>query len=98
MVRKSFGKMRGTRRKLKSTGKPTVNKYMEEFEKDENVYISIYSGDKFPHPDFHGKVGKITEKRGSSYSVRIKEGNSFKTVFLRPVHIRKMVKDDSNGN
>lgn len=94
MVRKSFGKMRGTRKKLKVRRRPTVNDYMKEFKKGDVVSISIYPGIRFPHPNFQGRTGKVTEIRGRSYGVMIRDGGMKKTVFLKPVHLKGLKKDE----
>ena len=59
MVRKSYGKMRGTRKKLKSRGKIPINRYLAKFKKNDIVHINIVSSSKFQHPKFTGRTGKI---------------------------------------
>ena len=87
MVQKSYGKMRGTRRKLKSKKKLSINRYLTEFKKDDIVHISIVPSSKFQHPKFNGRTGKIIEKRGNAYVIKVKDGNAYKTIFLKPEHL-----------
>lgn len=87
MVLKSYGKMRGTRKKLKLRKKPTLTSYLRGFDEGQKVHIKIVSSARFPHPRFHGMTGVIAEKRGKSYAVQVRDGNKSKTVYLRPEHL-----------
>ena len=88
MVRKSYGKMRGTRFKLQVSGKPTITTYMKEFGIGDNVHIHLVSSSPFPNPRFQGLTGTIIEKRGGSYVVSVKNGNKLKKLSLRPEHLK----------
>ena len=84
-----------TRYKLKKSvrekGLPNVTKLLQPYSEGDNVAIkidpSIHRG--MPHPKFHGRIGKITEKRGSAYVIKIKDGNKEKELIARPEHITK---------
>ena len=89
MVQKSYGKMRGTRKKMKSIGKQPITRYLKKFDVGETVHINIISSSSYPHPKFQGMIGKIIEKRGSSYAVLVRDRNMEKKVFLRPEHIKR---------
>jgi large subunit ribosomal protein L21e len=41
-----------------------------------------------PHPRFHGKTGKIADKRGQAYIVAINDGNKAKKLIIRPEHLK----------
>lgn len=91
-VRKA-GKRGKTRAKLKKkTGKVTVNKVMEEFEKGEKVQVvidpSYHAG--IPAKGFHGLTGYISGKRGNSYEIELKKGNKDAVVVTTPVHIKRL--------
>ncbi len=87
IVRKSYGKMRGTRQKL--AGKKTsITRALSTFEEGELVHVDL-STQKFPHPRFQGKTGKILEARGNAYVVQVKDGNKLKKVCLKPDNLRK---------
>lgn len=88
MVRKSYGKMRGTRKKVFSKGLP-VNRFVEDFKEGDYVSIKLHSGLKFPHPRFHGMNGRVTGRRGNAYAVRVKDKNAYKEIFVKPEHLKK---------
>ena len=74
---------------------PITNK-LQKFEEGDLVHItinpSIQKGQ--PHPRFHGKTGKITDKKGKAYIVSlaylvaIKDGNKAKELIIRPDHLK----------
>ena len=88
MTRKSYGKMRGSRKKL-AAKRISINRFLENFDVGEHVSIDIYSGSAFPHPRFHGKTGVVKQRRGSGYAVQIHDGRKAKTLFLKPEHLRR---------
>jgi len=89
MVRKSYGKMRGTRQKMQVKTKPTINRYLAEFSAGDTVHVNYLSSSPLPHPRFQGLTGRVIEKRGNSYAVAVKDGNKPKLLFLRPEHLKK---------
>jgi large subunit ribosomal protein L21e len=40
-----------------------------------------------PHKRFHGKIGRIVEKRGRGYMVSVSDGNAFKRIIVRSEHL-----------
>ncbi|MBI2579941.1 MAG: 50S ribosomal protein L21e [Candidatus Aenigmarchaeota archaeon] len=88
MVRKSYGKMRGSRLKLVSGRKLAITSYIKKFSVDEKVHVNLVPSSPFRHPRFHGKTGRIVERRGNSYGVEINDSGKLKTVFLRPEHLK----------
>ncbi len=94
MVKKTRGFKAGTRNKLqqKVAYRPTITKFLQEFDIGQNVVIypepSSHKG--MPFPRFKGKAGKIVGKRGSAYLVEVKDGNMVKTVISRPEHLKAM--------
>ncbi len=89
MVRKSYGRMRGTRRKLRMFEKPTISRFLEEFKVGQTVQISICSSEKgFPHPRFQGKRGLIKGIRGKSYVAEIRDMDAVKEIIVKPVHLK----------
>ena len=87
MVRKSYGKMRGTRKKLMTRKKYGINIYMKNFEVGNKVHIILSSG-KTTHPKFHGSTGKIIEKQGRNYLVAVRNKKAVKKIVLRPEQLR----------
>ncbi|MDI6721709.1 MAG: 50S ribosomal protein L21e [Candidatus Aenigmarchaeota archaeon] len=88
MVRKSYGKMRGTRLKLRSGQKLSITKYIQKFNVNDKVHIGLVPSSPIQHPRFQGKTGIIKEKRGNSYRVEINDGRKSKYIFLRPEHLK----------
>ena len=88
MVRKSYGKMRGSRLKLRSGRKLSINKYIQKFGINEKVHINLVPSSPMPHPRFQGKTGIIREQRGRGYVVEINDAEKSKTIMLRPEHMR----------
>ena len=86
MVVKSYGKMRGTRKKLRKK-KITLTGYLKEFKVGDRVHIDFVSH-RIPHPLFQGLTGSIIEKRGNGYIVEVKDRNAVKKVSLRPEHLK----------
>lgn len=96
MVRKSYGKMRGGRKKLKLRKKLSVTPYMRQFEEGQKVHISIISSSRFPHPKFQGMTGTVCSRSGRTYVVEVREGNALKKVYLRPEHLVPAGKQDAS--
>lgn len=87
MVQKSYGKMRGTRSKLKMRKKLPINNFVREFKPGDTVHIEIYPASKFQSVRFQGKTGTVVERKGRSYVIKVTDGNMPKTVYLRPEHL-----------
>jgi len=75
----------------KMKGKLNVSGFVKKLEMGENVVLmghpSITKGLYFRR--FHGRIGLIVGKQGSSYMVRLKDGGKEKTLLVGPVHLRK---------
>ncbi|MCJ2557174.1 MAG: 50S ribosomal protein L21e [Candidatus Thermoplasmatota archaeon] len=95
MGRTSRGPRRRTRKKLQKRARerglsPITRRFVEYAEGDlADIVIdpSVQRGQ--PHPRFHGLTGRILARRGRAYLVRVKTGNMFKQVIVRPEHLRK---------
>ncbi len=89
MVRKSYGKMRGTRQKLRVKEKLGMTTYTKSFEIGDKVHINLKTG-KIPHPKFHGSTGEIIGKMGRGYIVAVRDKKAVKKIMLRPEHLRAL--------
>ena len=89
MVQKSYGKMRGARKKLMNPAKPTLNDMLRKFDIGDKVHIVLRSSGKFQHPRFHGKTGTILGKAGRGYVVEMKDGNKMKKIQLNSEHLKR---------
>lgn len=93
-MRRSRGFRSKTRYKLKKTiraGRTNpITKHIQIFNENDLVHIiidpSVQKGQ--PHPRFHGKTGKVAEKRGRAYIVNINDGNKAKSLIVRPEHLK----------
>lgn len=93
MVRRSQGFRTKTRKKLKGDYKKHgISRFLREFSINERVLIKIdpSSHKGMPHPRFHGRIGKIVERRGRAYVILVRDGNSYKKVIANPEHLVKV--------
>jgi large subunit ribosomal protein L21e len=92
-VKKSTGYRRGTRKLAKKStresGKPKIGKLLTEHQIGSQVIIKIDSSvqKSLPHRRFHGRIGKVVEKRGRAYVVNVSQGNSIKEIIVRSEHL-----------
>src|SRR3989338_11356148 len=87
MVRKSYGKMRGTRHKMNLERKASIADHLREFNLGDKIHIDFTSHENLPHPKFQGLTGEVVGKRGRAYMVRIRDVNRFKVIFLKASHL-----------
>ncbi len=94
MVRKAKGPRAGTRRLLKKKERRriTVNDVMKELKEGDVVAIKINPSVQkgMPHVRFHGRTGRVIERRGISYIVEIKDGKKVKRIIARPEHLKPL--------
>jgi large subunit ribosomal protein L21e len=92
MVKTSKGLKSRTRKKLKRglrhKFKPSI--FLQEFKSGDKVVINAEpsSQSSIPHTRTRGKIGEIVSRRGSSYIIKVKIGNSTKQVITKPEHIK----------
>ena len=89
MVRKSYGKMRGTRKKMAAGEKPALRRFLNVFDAGDIVHVDYLSSSPLPHPKFQGRTGKVLSRIGNSYLVQVRDGNAMKKIVLRPEHLKK---------
>ncbi len=87
MVRKSYGKMRGTRSKMAGRSS-SISKFIDKFEVGESVHID-FSSHRIPHPKFQGFTGRVVEKTGKGYVVEVMNRNAVKKISLKPEHLKR---------
>jgi large subunit ribosomal protein L21e len=92
-MRGSKGYYTGARRLLtkkpREKGKPKIGKLLIEYETGSQVIIKMDSSvqKSLPHKRFHGKIGKVVEKRGRGYVVSVSDGNAIKNIIVRSEHL-----------
>jgi large subunit ribosomal protein L21e len=96
LVKKIGSFRRKTRHKLskktRKKGKINLPNYFQSFEMGEKVVLmaesAIQKGMYWPR--YHGKAGIINAKKGSCYSVLIKDKNKQKNIIVHPVHLKRI--------
>ena len=92
-MKPSKGYCAGTRSLMtkgpRERGKPKLTKFLYEYETGANVIIKIDSAQQksLPHRRFHGKIGKVIDKRGRGYVVSVAQGNSQREIIVRTEHL-----------
>jgi large subunit ribosomal protein L21e len=78
-----------SRKPLREKGKPKLTKFLYQYENGASVIIKIDSAQQkaLPHRRFHGKIGKVIEKRGRGYIVRVALGDAIRTLIVRTEHL-----------
>ncbi|MBW9221275.1 50S ribosomal protein L21e [Methanothermococcus sp. SCGC AD-155-M21] len=95
MAQRSEGFRSKTRYKLKKhpreKGLYPLTRALKEYNNGDMVHIkidpSVHKG--MPHPKFHGKTGTVVGQRGSAFIVRVKDGDKYKEIIVRPQHLRE---------
>lgn len=91
-MKRSKGKLTGKTRSIGKNSKTLkISDIIKEFALGDKVVIKILGNyhKGVPHPRYTGKVGKVIEKRGSSYVIQIKDGNKVKDLISSAVHLEK---------
>lgn len=92
MTHKARGPKSKTRSllKRKAREKTSVNKRLKEFKMGSRVVIKPDPSEQksMPFKRFYGKSGIVTNKRGRSYIIKIKDGGKEKKLIVRPVHLK----------
>ena len=92
MARRSKGFRSKTRRLLKKgvRSRTKITDYLKEINLDDKVVIKIDAGihKGMPHPRYYGVSGIVSERRGDSYLIKIKDKNKEKILISRPEHLK----------
>lgn len=93
MARMGHGKISKARNKLiMSKDKHGITKYLKVFELGQKAVIKIDSSSQnYPHPRHQGLIGEVIEKRGRGYVLKVRVGNSYKTIIATPEHLKAIV-------
>ncbi len=91
---KSKGYQRKTRsllrRKTRQRGKTGLSTILREYQSGDRVVVklnpSIHKG--MPHRRFHGRIGIVKSKKGRAYVVDVTQGDTIKTITVRPEHLK----------
>jgi large subunit ribosomal protein L21e len=74
---------------FRDKGKPKLTKFLHEYATGDSVIIKIDSSQQkaLPHRRFHGKIGKVIDKRGRGYIVKVAQGDSTRELIVRTEHL-----------
>lgn len=73
-------------------GKLSLMKFFQKFQPGDAVAVVRELSQKFGYSNrIQGRTGRVVEKRGSAYVVRVKELNKPKTYIIKPIHLKKIV-------
>ncbi len=97
MVKRLGSFQRKTRHKIRAKtyrekGKLSVSRYFQKFEEGEKVGLKICAQvqkGRF-HARFHGLTGTVNGKKGACYAVEIHDMNKKKTLYVHPIHLKKL--------
>jgi len=93
MTQKSHGPRAKTRKRLKQPVRyrPTITKFLKEFQIGEKVVIDPEPSSQrgMPHVRYRGRVGEIIGKRGNAYIVAVKVGSKTKQLISAPEHLKE---------
>ena len=93
MVQRTGGYRKKSRDKLskhpRDQGKIATTRLLQLFEIGDRVIIKLEPAvhTAMPHPRYKGRTGVVTEKRGNSVIVTIKDGGKTKHLISAPVHL-----------
>jgi large subunit ribosomal protein L21e len=84
-----FKSGRKLRKKIREKG-IKIRRALQTFNVGDIVHIDIDSAvhKGMPHPRFQGRTGVVIGQRGRAYLVRIRDGNSYKILIVRPEHLK----------
>jgi len=84
-----FKSGRKLRKRIRDKG-IKIRRALQTFEVGQIVHIdidpSVHKG--MPHPRFQGRTGVVIGQRGRAYLVRIRDGDSYKILIVRPEHLK----------
>jgi len=79
------------KKKIRTRGKIKFSRYFQKLEEGESVAVVIEPSVKSSFPKrLQGRTGKVQEKRGQSYFIKIKDQNKEKRFLIEPIHLKKI--------
>jgi large subunit ribosomal protein L21e len=90
----SNGPRKKTRNKLsnepRDRGTSPPQRAIAEFEEGQMVHLKLDPSvpDGRFHPRFNGHTGEVFGQQGEAYKVRITDGDTAKTLVVKPAHLR----------
>ena len=79
------------KKKIRTRGKLQLSRYFQEFKKGDSVAVVREKSVKSAFPKrIQGRTGKVEDKRGRSYMIKLKEQNKEKKFLIAPIHLKKI--------
>ena len=79
------------KKKVRTRGKIQFSRYFQKLQEGESVAVVIEPSVKSSFPKrLQGRTGKIEEKRGKAYFVKIKDQKKEKKFLIEPIHLKKI--------
>ena len=79
------------RKGIRTRGKIQLSRYFQEFKTGESVAVVREQALQLKFPKrLQGRTGRIEEKRGRAYLVKIKDQNQEKQFIIEPIHLKKI--------
>lgn len=77
---------------VRERGKISISRYFANFSVGDKVLLDAEPSlqKNLYHQRFHGKQGVVSAKRGSCYTVTVKDGGKQKLLIVHPIHLRKV--------
>jgi len=76
---------------IRNRGKIKLSRYFQELKKGDTVSVvkEMAVASNFPER-LQGRTGKIENRRGEAYLVKIKEQDKEKRFLINPIHLKKI--------
>lgn len=72
-------------------GKLSLKRYFQEFKAGDSVAVARELSIPFSYSKrIQGRTGKVIEKRGASYYVKISDLGKMKMYSIHPIHLRRI--------
>ena len=79
------------KKKTRTRGMLQFSRYFQKFKEGESVAVVVEPSIKSSFPKrLQGRTGKIQEKRGRSYFVKINDQKKEKRFLIEPIHLKKI--------
>ena len=79
------------RKKIRTRGKIQLSRYFQNLKEGDSVAVikEVSVNSSFPNR-LQGKTGRVVERRGRAYVVKIMDQNKEKTFIIEPIHLKKI--------
>ena len=79
------------RKKIRTRGKIQLSRYFQNLKEGDSVAVIKEVSVKSSFPKrLQGKTGRVVERRGRAYVVKIMDQNKEKTFIIEPIHLKKI--------